>query len=71
LFFLQVLGILKDTNGNFRTDGPMDELRWISKHLNGFYKMDNKERTDYKLKTLKKYNTCTIIYPPSFDKKNT
>ncbi|XP_015373337.1 PREDICTED: uncharacterized protein LOC107168442, partial [Diuraphis noxia] len=67
----RVLGILKDTNGNFKNDGPMEELRWIANHPNGFYKMDDKERTDYKLKTLKKYNTCTIIRPPSFDKINT
>jgi len=49
----------------------MDELRWIADHPNGFYQMDDKERNDYKLKTLKKYNTCTVIHPPSFDNKNT
>ncbi|XP_022173121.1 uncharacterized protein LOC111035705 [Myzus persicae] len=67
----QVLGILKDTNGHFRSDGPMNELRFISEHTNGFYKMDDKERTDYKLNTQKKYKSCTALHPPSFDKNNT
>ncbi|XP_025191038.1 uncharacterized protein LOC112591435 [Melanaphis sacchari] len=59
----QVLGILKDRKGNFKNDGPMTELRWIAEHPNGFYKMDDKERTDYKLKTEKKYTKCTVLHP--------
>ncbi|XP_003242289.1 uncharacterized protein LOC100574813 [Acyrthosiphon pisum] len=67
----KVLGILKDTNGNFKSDGPMNELRWIAEHPHGFYQMDDKERTDYKLKTQKKYTSCTVLHPPSFDITNT
>jgi len=49
----------------------MDELRWIAEHPHGFYQMDEKERTDYKLKTQKKYTSCTVLQPPSFDITNT
>ncbi|KAF0764811.1 Uncharacterized protein FWK35_00032361 [Aphis craccivora] len=57
----QVLGILKDRKGNFKRDGPMTEIRWIARHPYGFYRMNDKERTDYKLKTEKKYSRCTCI----------
>ncbi|XP_060847783.1 uncharacterized protein LOC132927291 isoform X1 [Rhopalosiphum padi] len=66
----EVLGILKDRKGHFKTDGPMAELRWIAEHPDGFYRMDNKERTDYKMKTQKKYSKCTVLHPPIFDKIN-
>lgn len=49
----------------------MNELRWIAEHPRGFYQMDDKERTDYKLKTKKKYTRCTVLHPPSFDIRNT
>lgn len=49
----------------------MDELRWIADNPYGFYLMDESERTDYKLKTNKKYAKCTVLHPSSFDTKNT
>ncbi|KAE9544142.1 hypothetical protein AGLY_001831 [Aphis glycines] len=52
----EVLGILKDQKGKFKTDGPMTEIRWIAEHPHGFYRINDKERTDYKFKTIKKYS---------------
>lgn len=70
IFNTQVLGILKDQQGNFKRDGPMTEIRWIAMHPYGFYRMNDKERTDYKLKTKKKYSRCTVLHPPNFENSN-
>jgi len=66
----QVLDILKDQKGNFKTYGPMSEIRWIANHPNGFYQMNDKERTDYKLKTKNKYSMCTVLYPQIVENSN-
>jgi len=65
-----VMGILRHPNGKFRSDGPMDQLRWISENPNGFYKLTDKQRTDYNLKTKNKYSRCVVIYPPIFNYKD-
>lgn len=67
----KVLNILKDhENGYFKSNGPMNELRWISENPHGFYKMDDQDRTDYKLKTKNKYKNCAVIHIPLNDKNN-
>lgn len=58
---------MKDTNGQFRTKGIIEELRWISEHPHGFYKLDENESNDYKLNTDSLFTSCTVIYPPKFE----
>jgi hypothetical protein len=58
---------MKDTHGNFRTKGIIEELRWIAQHPHGFYKLNENELNDYKLNTDTLFKSCTVIYPPKFE----
>lgn len=57
-----------DNNGKFKEDGPIVEIRWIAQHPTGYYKMEEKERTDYKMNTKIEYTSCTVIHSPYLKK---
>jgi len=60
--------IMTNSKGEFKTSkGLMDELRWIGEHPNGFYKINRKDRTDYKMNANTMYNRYAVIHPPIFE----
>lgn len=64
------MGILKTRNGKYNNNGPIKEIRWIAQHLKGFYKLNNREKTDYKMKVKGKYSKCAVLHPPDFGNNN-
>lgn len=64
------MGILKTPEGRYHKNGPVQEILWIAQHLKGFYKLNNKQKTDYKMNVKGKYSKCAVIYPPNFGNNN-